>query len=133
MNPWLTLVTIAALLFYFFTGIAAVRVRTRVKIFAPAMGGHPHLEQALRVQGNTLEWIVIFVPALWMAGSYFDPRIAAGIGVVWILGRILYMRGYMHEDPTKRGPGFGIQALASGALLVMALVGAVMHLINHTA
>ncbi len=133
MNPWLTLVTVAALLFYFLTGIAAVRTRVKVKVFAPAMAGHPLLEQALRVQGNTLEWIVIFLPALWIAGSYFDARIAAGFGVIWILGRILYMRGYMQEDPTKRGPGFGIQAFATGALLIECLVGAILQLIHHAA
>jgi uncharacterized membrane protein YecN with MAPEG domain len=129
LSPWLVLVTIAALLFYFTTGTNAVRTRIRTGVKAPAMHGHPDVERALRVQGNTLEWIVIFLPALWLCGAYFDTRIVAGLGVVWILGRVLYMTGYM-KDAAKRGPGFLIQALTTLILLIGAITGAVLTLLH---
>jgi glutathione S-transferase len=129
MSAWLVISTAAALLFYLWTGINAVRYRIRHKIVAPAMHGHPEVERALRVQGNTLEWLVIFLPALWMFGLYFDPRYAAGLTVVWIIGRWLYMVGYVKE-PLQRGPGFLIQALATAILLFGALGGALWLLIT---
>ena len=86
------------------------------------MSGHPHVERALRVQGNTLEWLVIFLPALWMFGMFFDPRIGAALGAVWVGGRIVYMTGYM-KDPSKRAAGFAIQAVATVILLIGAAVG----------
>ena len=113
---------------YFFTSLNVATNRKRHGVPAPAMAGHPLVECALRVQGNTLEWLVIFLPALWMFSAFFDPRVGAVLGAVWILGRILYLRGYM-ASPDKRGPGFGIQALATLALLVGAAVGAVMALV----
>lgn len=131
MNPWLSLVTITAVIFLVATGLNVARVRRKTGIFAPAMGGDAQLERALRVQGNSLEWAVLFLPMLWIAGGYFDPRIAAAIGLIWIVGRILYMRGYM-EEPAKREAGFLVQAAATGALLVEALAGVVLQLMHAT-
>lgn len=127
MHHWTVLVSAAALIFYIYTGVAVGRLRILHKTPAPAMSGHPEVERALRVQGNTLEWLVIFLPSLWMFQAYWSPAVGAGLGVVWILGRILYMAGYM-KDAAKRGPGFGIQFLATAALLVGAAVGAVLAL-----
>jgi uncharacterized membrane protein YecN with MAPEG domain len=130
MSPWIVLVTLGALFFYFTTGINAVRARVRTKVFAPAMSGHPDVERALRVQGNTLEWIVIFLPSLWLWAAYLDPRVGALLGVVWICGRILYLFGYM-KDAAKRGPGFLIQVIATAILFFGALIGAVAALSGH--
>ena len=127
MNPWLSIVTLAALIFYLFTGFSAGRARHRLGVPAPAMTGHPEFERAIRVQYNTLEWLVVVLPAMWLFGSRFDPRIAAGLGAIWIVGRVLYMTGYM-QDAAKRGPGFAIQGLATLILLIGALAGAVMGL-----
>lgn len=127
MDPWLILSTGAALLFYAATGIYVGRVRTRHGLPAPAMHGHPDVERALRVQGNTLEWLVIFVPSLWMFGIYFDARIAAVATIVWIAGRWIYLRGYM-QDPLKRRPGFLLQLAATAVLLFGAMGAAVWQM-----
>jgi glutathione S-transferase len=58
---------------------------------------------------NTLEWMPIFLPSLWLFAIYISDPIAAGLGLVWIAGRILYMTGYS-QAANKRGRGFGIQA-----------------------
>jgi glutathione S-transferase len=92
-------------------------------VAAPAVAGHPGFERALRVQTNTLEWLPVFLSALWLFAWYWDDRIAAGLGGVWILARLYYALAYV-RDPAKRGPGFGLQALATGALLLGALAGA---------
>lgn len=114
---WAALVTLAALLVYLSLGINVGRARHKTGIQAPAVTGDATLERAFRVHYNTLEWLPIFLGAMWIFALYWNDRVAAGIGVVWILGRILYARGYM-ADPAKRGPGFLIQALATLALLL---------------
>jgi uncharacterized membrane protein YecN with MAPEG domain len=96
------------------------------------MTGDPILERAVRVQMNTLEWLPIFLVSMWLFAIYWNDLVAAGLGVVWIVGRIVYQQGYM-ADPAKRETGFIIQALACAVLLlgalgriiyVMAVVGA---------
>jgi uncharacterized membrane protein YecN with MAPEG domain len=117
---WPALVTLAALVLYLALGINVGRARHSTGIEAPAVTGDPLLERAFRVHYNTLEWLPTFLGALWLFALYWDDRVAAGIGVVWILGRVLYARGYM-ADPAKRGPGFGVQALATLVLLLGAV------------
>jgi glutathione S-transferase len=82
-----------------------------------------------RVQMNTLEWMPIFLPSLWLFAVYVSDTIAAAIGVVWIVGRVLYMIGYTNAVE-KRGPGFGIQASACIVLLLGALGVIVWRLVH---
>ena len=118
------IVTFLALLVYFWTSLRAGGARQRHKIIAPSVVGHPEFERAYRVQLNTLEWLPLFLPSLWLFAYYWDGKVAAAIGLVWVLGRILYATSYA-KDPSKRGPGFGLQALATGVLLFGALGKAV--------
>ena len=104
------------------------QARGRLGIAAPAITGNPEFERIFRVQQNTLEQLIIFVPAIWMFGIYADASVAAGLGLVFILGRFLYGRGYA-VDPAKRGPGFGLTLLSNSVLLVGGLVGAVIEYI----
>jgi glutathione S-transferase len=131
MDPLVAVVTLAALLFYFWTGMGVAGARRASGIDAPAMVGDPQLERAVRVQVNTLEWLPIFLVTLWIFVGFVPAPYgrwgAALLGVIWIVGRVIYQRGYM-ADPAKRSLGFGIQALACVALLVGALGGAVMKL-----
>jgi glutathione S-transferase len=127
-------VTVLALLFYFWAGFSVARMRGKHNIHAPVMTGHPEFECAVRVHMNTLEWLVIFLPFLWMATFYFSPSMTMAwlswlppvFGLIWIVGRILYMTGYM-AAPEKRSMGFSISALAVIGLLIMTLVGIVMQ------
>ena len=93
-----------------------------IRSFPPAMPGHPEVERALRVQGNTVEQVVIFLPLLWVATLYFHGWIPAALGLVWCIGRVIYAIGYMKEA-NKRGPGFAIAALASLALMMLVDLG----------
>lgn len=115
-----SIVTLLALILYFWMGLRVAGARRRSGIAAPAMSGDPILERHLRVQGNTLEWLPIFLPSLWLFAFYWDDALAAAIGAVWIVGRIVYAFGYV-ADPKKREAGFLIQTLASAVLLFGAL------------
>ena len=94
---------------------------------APAMSGHDIFERHFRVQMNTLEQLVIFLPALWLFALHWNNVVAAALGVVWLIGRVLYMTSYV-ADPSKRGPGFLIGGIASLILLIGGAVGAVMSI-----
>ena len=119
-HRWTALVTLLALLAYFRMSVDVGRARGKSGIKAPAMTGDPLLERAVRVQSNTLEWLAIFLPSLWLFAIYWNELVAAGLGIVWIAGRLLYSAGYM-ADPAKRSTGFLIQLAASAVLLFGAL------------
>lgn len=119
-HRWTALVTILALLTYFWMATRVPRARIKAGISAPAMTGEPVLERTIRAHYNTLEWLPIFLASLWLFAIYWNELAAAGLGVVWIVGRILYATGYVN-DAVKRGPGFLIQAVATAVLLFGAL------------
>lgn len=117
-------VTILAALICQWTAIRVGRARREHKIDSPAMSGAPGLERALRVQGNTVEQVVLFLPVLWVAALYFHAVgwLVPALGLVWCLARILYAVLYMAE-PQRRHIAFGLSALSSLVLAVLAIVG----------
>jgi glutathione S-transferase len=118
------LVTILAIVLYYVTSAQVGHMRVKHGVKAPAVTGAPEFERAFRVQMNTLEHLPVFIPLLWLTTIYFAwfPLAAPILGVVWIIGRAMYMDGYM-KAPEKRGPGFGVAAIAEILLLVLALIG----------
>jgi uncharacterized MAPEG superfamily protein len=114
------IVTLLALLVYLWTGMRVGRARGKNEIKAPAVTGAPEFERAYRVQMNTLEWLPLFLPSLWLFAYYWNGKVAAAIGLVWILARIYYAVSYT-KDPASRGPGFMVQALCTLVLLLGAL------------
>jgi glutathione S-transferase len=123
------IVTCLAIAFYFFTSATVARARYTFGVKLPAISGHPDFERIFRVQMNTLEWMPIFLPSLWLFAFYISDAIAAALGVVWIIGRIVYFIGY-RQAVEKRGPGFGIQALVCIVLWCGALGAAVWKVIH---
>jgi glutathione S-transferase len=114
------LVTVLAVLLYCWTLFAVGRARTTYGIAAPATTGDPAFERLFRVQMNTLEQLVLFLPALWLAATYWNPTWSGLVGVVWLVARILYARAYARGE--RRGVGFVTGLVASAVLLVMAAV-----------
>jgi uncharacterized membrane protein YecN with MAPEG domain len=92
---------------------------------APATTGNPTFERYFRVQQNSVEQLVIFVPAMFLFGRYVSEPIGAGLGLVFILGRALFARGY-YQDPPKRALGFGLSLLSNLVLLLGGLIGTVI-------
>ncbi len=126
-HRWTALVTLLALMAYFWMAMQVGRARGKTGIKAPAMTGDPLLERAVRVQENTLEWLPIFLASLWLFAIYWNEFVASALGLVWILGRLLYSTGYM-ADPAKRSTGFLIQFVAAMALLLGAFAKIVFSL-----
>jgi glutathione S-transferase len=129
MYHFTALVTCFAIVFYFFTSVQVARARAAYGIQAPAISGHPDFERVFRVQMNTLEWMPIFLPSLWLFAVHISDAGAGILGLIWIAGRILYMIGYSRAA-AKRGAGFGIQAAACIVLWLGALGAIILQMIQ---
>jgi glutathione S-transferase len=121
------LVTLCALLEYFAFGWLVGRARVTYGVKAPAMSGHEVFDRYFRVQQNTLELLIIFLPALYIAGLYWNPTWMAAIGAVYIIGRLLYLRGYV-SDPAARHIGFLLSVAPIVVLVGAGVIGAVRAL-----
>ena len=112
------IVIILALLQYFFFSILVGRARMKYSVPAPATTGDPMFERYYRVQMNTLESLVLFLPGMTIYGFYGNVYIASALGIVWIIGRFIYLRAYI-KDPGSRSLGFGLTAVPSLLLLII--------------
>lgn len=129
-----SIITVLTLLVYFVITLNVGRARFKYDVKPPATTGDPNFERALRVQQNTLEQLVFFLPLLWIFSYYISSRWGLILGGIWLVGRIIYAWGY-YQAPEKRGPGFGISSIASLALLGGAIIGLVLsarQLLNVT-
>jgi glutathione S-transferase len=129
MPHWTALVTVFAIALYYWMGWNVGMARRQFSLKAPAISGNPDFERIFRVQANTLEWLPIFLPSLWLFASYVGDIYAAGLGVVWIAGRVIYMRGYA-QAADGRHIGFGIQMLAATVLMIGDLIAIVLRLVK---
>jgi uncharacterized MAPEG superfamily protein len=126
---WIVLIALLALLQQLGFGILVGRARGRYGVSAPAVTGHEVFERYYRVQMNTLELLVVFVPALYLAALYVRPLWPALLGAVYLIGRVLYARAYI-ADPPKRELGYTLSFLPIAALVLMALIGTIVHLVH---
>ena len=120
------IVALLTVIQYLYFGVRVGRARSRYGIKAPAVAGHEMFERAYRVQMNTLEQLVGFLPALLIAGVYWPQAVVAAVGVVYLIGRALYRHQYM-QDPARRAPGFVLTVLPTAILLLAGLVGAAVR------
>jgi hypothetical protein len=125
---WVAIVAALVLIEYMVIVRYTGRARGEYGVPAPAMSGHPIFERWARVQGNTVEQLVVFFPGLWMFSTYVRPDVAAGLGVVFLIGRALFARGYV-ADPARRGPGFVLSYASNAILVVGGLIGAIVALL----
>ncbi|MEM1171395.1 MAG: MAPEG family protein [Cyanobacteria bacterium P01_H01_bin.35] len=124
---WPSLVTVATLLMYFVVTINVGRARVKYKIMPPQMTGDENFERVVRVQQNTLEQLILFLPCLWLFSLFVNPLWGAGTGATWVFGRILFAWGY-YQAAEKRTLGFAISSLTTLVLLIGALVGIILPL-----
>jgi glutathione S-transferase len=129
MSPLVSLVTIFSLLLFLFVTINVGRARAKYGVKAPEMSGNIDFERVVRVQQNTLEQLVLFLPALWIFSTFVSPIAAAILGVIWIGGRILYAWGY-YQAAEKRGTGFAISSLSTMIMLLGGLGGVILQLLK---
>ncbi|WP_138514932.1 MAPEG family protein [Rhodoferax bucti] len=119
---WLDLVTVLAIGQYIWFGVLVGQARGRYGVHAPAVTGHETFERYYRVQMNTLELLVALVPAMYLAARYWSPLWVAAAGVVFIVGRFIYLRAYV-SDPKTRSLGYALSALPLLGLLVAVVAG----------
>tara|TARA_R110002167_G_scaffold13893_4_gene57025 strand:+ start:5485 stop:5868 length:384 start_codon:yes stop_codon:yes gene_type:complete len=125
---FVAIVIVLALVQYFVFGMLVGRARGTYEVHAPAISGHPVFERYYRVHQNTLEMIVMFIPAIVLFSYLVRPDIAAAIGAVYLVGRVIYLRAYV-ADPAKRGLGFMVSMLPVLVLLLGSGVAAVISLL----
>jgi uncharacterized membrane protein YecN with MAPEG domain len=116
------LVIVLALLEFLLFGYAVGRARSRYGVPAPAMSGHEVFDRYFRAQMNTLEQLVVFLPSLWLFAHYINAWAAVALGLLFIVGRALYFRGYV-QAPESRHAGFVLSAIPNVTLLIGALIG----------
>ncbi|MEM8976306.1 MAG: MAPEG family protein [Pseudomonadota bacterium] len=122
------LVTAAALLEYMFFTLRVGFTRDKYGVDAPATSGHPEWERYFRVQQNTLEQLIVFLPALWIFAMFVSAWIAALIGCAFLVGRIIYYVTYV-KDPKARALGFVMGFLANVILLLGGVAGVILKIV----
>ena len=130
--PYVAIVTVVALLQFIWFGWQVGVARSRYNIPAPAVSGNEIFDRVFRVHVNTLETLVVFLPALWIFAFFISPVGAAAAGVVYIIGRAIYARSYV-KDPKGRSLGFALSMLPALLLLIGILIWAVWALVKAPA
>lgn len=130
--PYVAIVTVLALLEFFWFGVLVARARSRFGIAAPATTGNEVFERYFRVQMNTLEQLIQFLPVLWIFALYISPLWAAALGAVFIIGRAIYASSYI-RDPKSRALGFALTTLPIFAMMIGILVWAVRAIVLTSA
>jgi uncharacterized MAPEG superfamily protein len=125
---YVAIVIVLALLQYFAFGLLVGRARSKFNVHAPAIIGHPVFERYYRVHQNTLELMIMFIPAIVLFGYWVRPDLGAGIGFVYVIGRAIYLRAYI-SDPARRGLGFGLSVLPILILLIGGGIAAILSLL----
>ena len=120
---WVTLVIVAGLAEYLVFALLVARARHTYGVHAPATTGHPMFERYMRVHQNTMEQLVVFVPALWLFATYMSANVGALLGVVFIASRALYAVSYL-RNPRSRTTGIASSIVVLVVLLAGAAVGA---------
>ncbi len=118
------IITALALIQFVFFGILVGRMRAKHGVSAPEIVGDPEFMRMFRIHQNTMEQLVVFVPSLWIFAHYWEPKWAAGIGLIYIATRFVYYLDYL-KDPKARGRGFGIGFVTIAVLLVGGAAGAI--------
>jgi len=121
-SAWPALITLLTVVLMIGTAMLVGKARGKYGVKAPASSGHPMFDRAFRVQMNTIEGALMFLPALWVCALWGNGTVVIVAGVLWLLGRVHYAYSYM-RDPAKRGPGFGMCFLSTVALLIGSAIG----------
>ena len=119
------IVTVLALVQYVVFGIQVGGAHQKYDVKLPKMAGHEQFERVNRVHQNTLEQLIVFLPALWMYAYYVNPLWGAGIGVVYLIGRTIFRSAYI-KNPPSRSTGFMLSFLPSAVMLIWVLADAIL-------
>jgi glutathione S-transferase len=127
---YVDIVTALALLQFMLFGFKVAKARGRYGVAAPAVAGNQTFERYFRVQQNTLEQLIVFLPGLYLFSHYYSPLVAAALGVIYLIGREIYSMTYV-KDPKKREAGYVLTVLPMAVLIFGGLFGAIRQLAGH--
>jgi glutathione S-transferase len=127
---YVDIVTALALLQFMVFGFKVAKARGRYGVAAPAVAGNQTFERYFRVQQNTLEQLIAFLPGLYLFSHYYNPLVAAALGVIYLIGREIYAMTYV-KDPKKREVGYALTVLPMAVLILGGLFGAIRQLAGH--
>jgi glutathione S-transferase len=125
-NHLVAIDTLLAILLTFLASGRVSQMRGKHGIHAPTTVGHPEFERAFRAHANTVENLILYIPLLWLAAFFYGGQLPFWVGLIWVVGRVLYIAGYSSGDTKKRAPGayLGYASLAGlTALAVLGLLG----------
>ena len=120
---FVTMIVLLALVQFQYFGVAVGRARNRHGVDAPAVHGDEHFERFHRAHQNTMEQLLVFIPAIYACAYYTNEILAVAAGVVFMIGRAWYFKSYIAE-PATRGKGMMVTMAASLTLVIAALIGA---------
>ncbi|MEZ5462354.1 MAPEG family protein [Dokdonella sp.] len=123
------LLVLLAIFQFIYFGFRVGGARQKYGVSAPATTGHDIFERYYRVQMNTLELLIMLIPAVWISSAYWNPLFVAAMIGIYLIGRMIYLSAYV-ADPKKRDKGFAISILPIGVLLIAGVAGAVMSMLN---
>ena len=123
------IVAVLALIEYLVFAMLVGRARGLYGVQAPATSGHEMFDRYYRVQQNTVEQLIAFLPGLWIFANYVSPLWAALVGVIFIVGRVVYLIGYT-KDPESRGAGFVLSFIPTVILVIGGLIGLIVDLLS---
>jgi glutathione S-transferase len=124
---YVDIVTALALLQFMAFGMQVARARAKYGVHAPSVVGNEIFERHFRVQQNTIEQLIVFLPGLYLFAHYFNSLWAAGLGLIYLIGRQVYSASYV-KDPKSRSAGFGLSLLPTVVLVIGGLIGAAIQL-----
>ena len=125
---YVALVTLLILVQYMIFLMQSGMARGKGDVKAPAVSGDENYERRFRIQMNTIEQLVITLPAMWLCAHFFRADVAAGLGVMFLIGRFIYAAAYAKE-PKSRGIGFIISFLANIILVLCGLYAVISGLL----
>lgn len=113
-------VVMLALLQYTWFGIEVGRARGRFEVPAPATSGHENFERFFRAHQNTTEQLVVFLPAMFACAYFVNETLAAAMGLLFVIGRLMYFRGYTNPEKSL-SLGFGLGLIANTVMILATL------------
>jgi glutathione S-transferase len=126
---WVQLIALLALIQFYGFALAVAGARRRYGVAAPATSGNADFERYFRVQQNTLELLIMFLPSLFIAAAYWNPQLVAAVGAVYLVGRLVYFRGYVRAA-SQRHTGFMLSIVPATLLALAGLFGVVRALLG---
>ena len=122
-NHLVAIDTLLAILLTFLASGRVSQMRGKHGIHAPTTVGHPEFERAFRAHANTVENLILYIPLLWLAAFFYGGQLPFWVGLIWIIGRVLYIAGYSSGDTGKRAPGAYLGHASLAGLAVLAVLG----------